>query len=157
MAYHILRGCFMRKGKFRKSAFLLFAALLLCSFGANAWAASELPGGGGGEGAAAPLRASASGVLASLSFSGTTAMCSASVEGYSGTTKISASYELQRKSGSSYATVKSWTASANDYWLDWSQNHAVTKGCTYRLYVTAKVTRNGTTETAVGWAERALA
>jgi len=95
-------------------------------------------------------------IFSDLTFRGTTAECSVCIDGFSGTTAISATYELQRKVGNSYVTIKTWTASGSGYYLDWYDTYTVTAGYTYRLYITAKVTRNGTTETANGWTVNTL-
>jgi hypothetical protein len=91
-----------------------------------------------------------------LSFDGTTAVCTATIDGYSGTTKISAIYQLQRKSGTTYTTIKTWTSSGTREYLDWSDEYTVTRGYTYRLKVTATVTIDGVAETATGWVNGTL-
>ena len=91
---------------------------------------------------------------ATLSFSGTTANCSALVEGLPGTTRIAATIVLARKNGSSWTTVRTWTHTVSSSVLIWSGTQAITTGNTYRLTVTADVTRNGTTERVSNWVER---
>jgi len=88
-----------------------------------------------------------SSILSGITFSGSTANCSCSVNGYSGTTNVSATYELQQKINGTFYTIKTWSASASRAYLDWSGSYSVSSGYTYRLYITALVTRNGTTET----------
>jgi hypothetical protein len=103
-----------------------------------------------------PFWTNTSNVNVVLSISGTTANCSAIVEGYSGTTKIVADVTLERKAANgTYTTVKTWTnQSANGSRLLFDESYSVTSGYTYRLTVSAKVTRNGTTETASNWVEK---
>lgn len=102
-----------------------------------------------------PFWANTSGIDVTLSISGTTASCSAVVEGYSGTTKITADVTLERKAtNGTYTTVKTWSnQSVSGTRLLFSETYTITSGYTYRLTVTAKVTRNGTTETASNWME----
>lgn len=137
----------MKTRNLRKLVALLIAVLLLCSSGTLASASSLRQN-------KEPTRwINTSTIVSCLTFNGTTASCTVSVDGFKGTTRISATYELQLKIGSTYSTVKTWTASANAEYLDWNDSYSVAKGYTYRLYVTANVTRNGTTETANGWTE----
>ena len=87
-----------------------------------------------------------SSVMCGMSFSNNNAICSVAIDGYAGTTGISATYDLQQYINGSYKTIKSWSASTTRTYLDWGASYAVTSGYTYRLYVTSFVTRNGTTE-----------
>jgi hypothetical protein len=92
-----------------------------------------------------------------LAFSGTTASCEAKITGITGTTKIVASFVLERKSGGTYAVVKTFpTKTAYSEVLRFSGTYTVTAGYTYRLSVSAVVTRNGTDETVTSWTERIL-
>jgi len=104
-----------------------------------------------------PLWVNVSNVSAGLSFSGSKANCSAMVQGAVGTTKITATITLERKTGTnSYTTVKTWpNQSVSGSFFTFSDSYTVTAGYTYRLTVTANVTRNGTTETVSNWIERA--
>ena len=123
-----------------------FAALILAAmlFATNALAVIPIQ----------PFWTNVSEVRPTLSFSGTTANCSAFVQGFSGTTKIAATVTLARKNGNSWTTVKTWTQTANSTVLTWSGTQSITTGNTYRLTITANVTRNGTTETVSNWIER---
>jgi hypothetical protein len=101
-----------------------------------------------------PMYTNVSYVNMNLTFSGTTANCSSTIQGLSGTTSITATYTLQRKeTNGSYTTLKTWTPSASGMTLRLNETHTVTSGYTYRLSVTASVTRNGTTETVSNWVE----
>lgn len=96
-----------------------------------------------------PMSVSLSKIDTLLTFDGTTAKCSGTVQGLSGTTGITATYTLQRKeTNGTYTTLKTWAnLSASGTTLRFSDTYTITKGYTYRLSVTANVTRNGTTET----------
>lgn len=92
-------------------------------------------------------------VSVSLTFSGTTANCVASVRGKPGTTKIVATIKLEQVNVS--PSPATWPKTVNSDILDFSGTYSsVSKGNTYRLTITADVTRNGTVETVSGWAEK---
>lgn len=83
-------------------------------------------------------------------FSGTTAKCSVSIRGESGTTEIDPTITLQKKKASGgFSADTSWEPSASNgdsfYWSDTRPN--CISGTDYRLKIVADVTRNGTTET----------
>lgn len=68
------------------------------------------------------------------------------IVGFAGTTRISASFTLEKLVNGEYVNVDSWTASSNSMILN---NSRVTPNCTagtYKLSVSATVTRNGTPE-----------
>jgi len=97
----------------------------------------------------APKYVHAAIVNAQLSFSGTTATCTGAATGKSGTTSITLYMTLQVKSANDrYTTIKAWpaekTAAEN---AQMRKTQSVTRGCTYRLNVSAVVLRNGTSET----------
>ncbi len=83
-----------------------------------------------------------------LYFENGEAGCSGKIRALSGTTKISAAFTLERKSGTSWILEKSWSQSSSTNSLSFFGTDAVASGSTYRLSVTANVTRNGVTETA---------
>lgn len=95
-------------------------------------------------------------ISSSLTFSGTTANCGARIVGMSGTTRISATFTLQRRVNGTWVTIKTWTESSSSNTLNFSGTHTVTKGFTYRLSVNATVTRNGVSETVSSWSENTL-
>jgi len=95
-------------------------------------------------------------ITVGLSFTGTTANCTARIIGMPGTTRIAATVTLERLDGGVYRQEKSWTQSVSGERLDFSQTHSVTRGFTYRLTVTADVTRNGQTETVTASTTRTL-
>ena len=89
-----------------------------------------------------------------LDVSGTTATCGSKILGNPGTTKIVATFVLERKSGSTYTNVKTWpTKTVSGEVLRFSDTYTLTKSGTYRFSVSAVVTRNGTSENVTAWTE----
>lgn len=72
---------------------------------------------------------------ASISISGTTASCFAKLTAQS-SAALSIKMTLQKKSGSTWSNVQSWSASKSGTSLTLSKTKAVTSGGTYRLKVT---------------------
>lgn len=105
-----------------------------------------------------PFWENTSSVSPTLSFTGTTANVGGVVRGFSGTTRITATVTLARRNANgSFATVKTWSdLSANGATLAFSNTHTVTRGHTYRVTISANVTRNGTTEAVSNWFDRVL-
>ena len=93
-----------------------------------------------------PLWQNVNSATARLTFSGTTAHCSAIIAGLSGTTSITATMRLERVNGNSATTVATWTQTVNGSRLVMSESNAVTANGTYRLRVDATVVRNGVSE-----------
>lgn len=91
-------------------------------------------------------------IVLDLQFTGSTAECSGVVRGNSGTTRITATFTLERQNANgTWSSVASWSESADDSLLTFSASHSsvtTTGNTTYRLRVTALVTRNGVTEVA---------
>lgn len=81
-----------------------------------------------------------------LYFDDNQAECSGIIAGVSGTSSITATFKLERKSILGWSLEKSWDKSSNTDTLTFYGADAVSKG-TYRLSVTAKVTKDGKTET----------
>lgn len=81
-----------------------------------------------------------------LCFDDGQAECSGIIVGVSGTSNITATFKLDRKGISGWSHEKSWDESSSSDTLTFYETDAVSKG-TYRLSVTAKVTKNGVTET----------
>lgn len=75
-------------------------------------------------------------------------VASARIIGKSGTTKVSATIYLQKKSGSSWTTVKTWSSSNAGAYLSFSNSASVSKGNTYRLQVKITTVTNGKSETS---------
>lgn len=85
-------------------------------------------------------------VNASLTITDSNAYCKTTVTTGSRCT-ITATMKLQKKSGSSWVTVKTWTGSATDaVRLSLGKNYTISSG-TYRVYST--VSANGETATAI--------
>jgi hypothetical protein len=91
-----------------------------------------------------PLWENVNTARANVTISGTTATCTVTIIGLSGTTSITAAITLQRVSDG--RTVATWNRTANDTFLTFSGTAAVTAGGRYRLNVRAIVTRNGVAE-----------
>lgn len=73
--------------------------------------------------------------------------CVGVINGISGTSNISATFKLERKGLLGWSLENSWSTSSKGTSLSFYETDAVAKGYTYRLSVTAEVTRNGVTET----------
>lgn len=103
----------------------LLAAMLVNSAALTSMAASD--------NAIMPMWDNTSEAATRLSFSGTTANCTVSVDGYSGVTEIYGTMILKKVSGSSETTVKSWAVSSSSRNLLASRSCTVTKGYKYKL------------------------
>lgn len=95
----------------------------------------------------APLWENTNDVKLDLYFANSNAECVGIINGISGTSNISATFKLERKGLLGWSLEKSWNKSSKSDSLSFFETDAVAKGYTYRLSVTAKVTRNGVTET----------
>ena len=93
-----------------------------------------------------------------LTASDGTATGAVSIRGKSGTTQITATITLSRVAANgSLTTVRTWSnQSTNGSTFTFSGTNAVTSGGTYRLSVSANVTRNGVAENVSSWVERVL-
>jgi hypothetical protein len=125
---------------------LLLAVLMLCNIGAVAFADGNIP--------ITPYWSNVSAISQYLTFSGGNANCVTNIYGMSGTTKIVATFILQRvNAGGSLTTIATWSnITANSDILPWSGSYPVTSGYTYRLTVNAAVTK-GTTENVSTYTE----
>lgn len=103
-----------------------------------------------------PLWTNTNSINLALSYSGSTATWSGVIQGQPGTTKIEATFTLAKKNtNGTYTNLKSWTASSSNFLLSATNTYSsVSSGTTYRITVTSKVTRNGTTETVTTSHER---
>lgn len=104
-----------------------------------------------------PLRwTNTSSVNTMLSYSGTTAKCKVEIDAFSGTTSIVANMYLYKKNAdNTYSLVASWlNQTASGDYLYVSKEKTIISGTTYKLEVSAKVTRNGYTETVTGSMEK---
>jgi hypothetical protein len=95
-----------------------------------------------------PAWANVNSISLSLQFSSNTASCTGSVIGNPGTTKITATFYLERKNANgTFTVVKEWpNQTSNSSILTFSGTHPVISGVTYRLRCDAVVTRNGINE-----------
>lgn len=93
-----------------------------------------------------PFWQNVSRVDVSISFSGTTANLYAGVFGLSGTTRISGTVRLERLEGNTFRSVQSWPVLSTSQNLIFTESVTVTSGNTYRLSISANVTRNGVVE-----------
>lgn len=91
-----------------------------------------------------------------LSRSNNTVTSSTTIMGQSGTTRISASFILERVVNGQYQQIDTWTASSNSTSLTNTRETSNCPSGIYRLRVTAIITRNGTTETVPDSLVRAL-
>lgn len=96
-----------------------------------------------------PLWSNVSTVSLGLNYSNSTANWTGAILGQPGTTKITATYTLSLKNANgTYTALKSWSDSTNSDLLYSSGSYStVSSGNTYRISVTANVTRNGSIET----------
>ena len=78
-----------------------------------------------------------------IRINGSNATCYGLIKGARNTTKVSATMSLQKKSGSSWTTVKTWSSSNSGSSLSFSRSASVSKGNAYRLQVKATTVTNG--------------
>jgi len=83
-------------------------------------------------------------VSCDVTFSGRTATCTGEINAHTGAT-ISATLTLQKKNGSLWDHVTSWTKTGTTY-ITFNEKYTVSSSGTYRVIITGKVTRNGTSE-----------
>ncbi|GHV16569.1 hypothetical protein FACS18949_18430 [Clostridia bacterium] len=118
---------------------ILAAVAALCILMSTATMGLAAPG-------IAPLWTNVSNTTTSITFSGSSAVCSVGIVGKAGTTSISATYTLEIKGSGGYSSVGSWRESSSKQILTSSQTYSVKPGQTYRLNVTASATASGGTE-----------
>lgn len=94
-----------------------------------------------------PQWANVSSIFLTMNYSGGAVNWTGEINGYSGTTKISATFTLEKRNSiGKYEYVDSWTASSTKTYLYKAASKTAAKG-TYRLNVTANVTGSSGTET----------
>lgn len=99
-------------------------------------AAAVIPGGG----TAAPCYEYTNRITTTLSISNGEVSCRTTVYGISGTTtKIVVNQYLEKKNGSSWDKVKSWTDTFNSWWCNDVNTYTLTESGTYRLRSVATV------------------
>lgn len=100
-----------------------------------------------GSGDRQPQWVNVSDIILTMNRDGGTVNWTGEINGYSGTTKISATFTLEKRNSSGkYEYVDSWTTSSTNTYLYKAASKTAAKR-TYRLSVTATVTRSGITET----------
>lgn len=135
--------------KIKKKVSLLLITMLLSAQMITAYAQLPLDVYQAVEGEVdiSPLWINVNDITLDLYFENGEAGCSGIIRALSGTTKISAIFKLERKSGTSWVLEKSWSQSSSTNILSFFGTDAVVAGYTYRFSVTADVTRNGAIET----------
>ncbi len=124
---------------------MMLAAIALLNFGAFSLADSPTDGAE----AFKPIQrrwTNTASIRLGLSFSNGQANCTGSITGYSGTSKIVATFTLQRvnANGTLSNPIATWSnVTAESDMLLWSRSNSVSSG-TYRLTVNAAVTRGST-------------
>ncbi len=78
---------------------------------------------------------------------GNSVICIGTVRGLPGTSKISATFRLEKKGWFGWSEVASWDRTSYSDYLSFSGSSTAESGATYRFSVVATVTRNGSTET----------
>lgn len=92
---------------------------------------------------------------ASLYISGSSATITVRVTGtYGTTTKTRISATLQRKSGSSWVNVKSWSESSNSYQTSLSESYSVSSNHTYRVKAVCKAYQHGSWESTTVYSNK---
>jgi len=96
----------------------------------------------------APFWDNVNNISLSMGYRGDAIGCSGIIRAATGSTSISATFTLARRTVfGTWTTVETWTASSNSSLLTWSGSAPGSRGITYRLSVTATVVRNGVSET----------
>ncbi len=138
---------------FKKLTAILCTLCILLGVGTTALATTELSPMYANSGDVQPRYTLARYVDASLSISGSTAYVYVEAEGISSVTKIKITANLQKKSGSSWTTVKSWTQTTYDNYAVLDESYSpVSSSATYR--VSYRAVFNGS-ETVSGYSNEA--
>ncbi len=85
-------------------------------------------------------------VSAALSFSGSNAVISGAVNGKAGVTQISVETRLQRRDGSGWVSIESWSDSTNSRNIFISESASASAGYTYRVRIDVTAYAGGTSE-----------
>lgn len=93
-----------------------------------------------------PLWANVNDISLDLYFENGEACCAGMIRALSGTTRISATFKLERKTTSGWVLERSWSKTTSTNTLSFFKTDSVSSGYKYRLSVIANVTRNGVTE-----------
>jgi len=134
--------------KFAKVIVAVFVAMLVCGTSMYTVHAADKNSQEEDYGIS-PCYSYTSSIITGLSISDGDAICTTSVTGfYSTTTKITITQTLQRKSGSSWVDVWSWTNTKNYWNYDYvNYYYPLTKGATYRVKSCSKVYSGSSYET----------
>ena len=98
--------------------------------------------------AAGPLKSKTTFSCSStISHSGTLATLNSKAVGDNSITKVSIKMELQKKSGSSYSTVKTWSSTTNSSSASMRKTAVVSSKATYRVKTTFTLYSNSGKET----------
>jgi hypothetical protein len=135
--------------KTKKIAVLCLAVFMLVT---------AVPSASAAQSGIAPFWTNTSTVTVSILLSGTSATCEAEVVGFPGTTSITGNMYLYKKNqNGTFTLLKSWlNQSVSGNVLEMSESYTVTGGVTYKLSVSAVVTRNGTSESVSNSVERSV-
>ena len=135
--------------KIKKVATFLVIGILLLNQSIPSFAekSPNVVEGVGVESLVTPMWENTNDVVLDLYFTNGQAECVGLINGVSGTSNISATFKLERKKLFGWSLENSWSKNSAGESLSFYETDAVTKGYTYRLSVTAKVTKNGVTET----------
>jgi hypothetical protein len=100
----------------RKQIFTALFALIVSLASFSVVSTAELPNEQQGQAQSiAPRWTNAQSIILSLTFSGGRANASSLVEGQPSVSKITATYSLQEKSGSSWKTVHTWSSVSTNF------------------------------------------
>ena len=140
--------------KTRRIAALILAAMLFGGLCAPAYASQD-PDSAREEPIVTTRYTNTDTAILSLNFPNGVAEFAVKIYGITGVTKISADIKLQLKSGSSYTDVKIWPTQTQytDIFKYTDTYSGIKKGNTYRLFVTASVTKGSVTEVVTFWTE----
>ena len=135
--------------KIKKVAIFLLIGMILFSQSIPSFAEVEpsVVEGTGVESLITPMWDNTNDVVLDLYFANGQAECVGIINGISGTSNISATFKLERKGLFGWSLENSWSKGSKGASLSLYETDTVAKGYTYRLSVTAKVTKNGVTET----------
>jgi hypothetical protein len=92
----------------------------------------------------------------SMQLDGSVIDCEGAVIGQAGTSSISATYTLEKLEDGSYRYVDSWSDNERDMVLATEKDVSGCTGGTYRLSVSATVTKDGYAESVYDWLTKSL-
>ena len=135
--------------KLKKILVILIVAVLLLPQSSKAYAQTQDQSAVkiGEDFIVTPMWTNVNDITLLLGFKDGKAHCHGDINGFKGTTSISATFKLERKIPAGWSHVKTWTASTNSDFLSFYDSHSAIQGYRYRFSVTATVVRNGISET----------